>query len=51
MLFEGDFYLHLGDQSYDVAPGSRFLMIQQASRPNLIVVTNFLEELKERVGN
>ena len=53
MLFEGEFFLHgAGDQSYDVAPDGRFLMVQQNSDiADLIVVTNFFEELKERVPN
>ena len=53
MLFEGNFYLNgNGDQSYDVARDGRFLMIQEGGdAQSLVVVTNFFEELKERVGN
>ncbi len=55
MLFEGDFHLHSGgDQSYDVAADGRFLMLQQPSGDadtDLIVITNFFEELRDRVPN
>ena len=53
MLFEGAFHLHSnGDQSYDVAADGRFLMIQEEpSDEQLVVVTNFFEELKRLVPN
>ena len=57
MLFEGEYHRTSGVPSYDVSPdGRRFLMIKEGGvtdplsvRQELIVVLNWLEELKARV--
>ena len=54
VLFEGGFvpYDPNVPRTYDVAPDGRFLMIQEGQRPpsaSLVVVQNWLEELKRRV--
>ena len=49
-----EYYVSLGTDFYDVASDDqRFLMGRglAARAQNLIMVTNFFEELKERVGN
>ncbi len=48
------FRSHVLHQQYDVAPdGQRFVMIRnpRAEEGELIVVENFFEELKAKVGN
>jgi len=52
MLFDGPYP---NDLSYDAtSDGSRFFMIKSVERPEaqpILVITNFFEELKEKVGN
>jgi serine/threonine-protein kinase len=54
-LFSGNFYSELNGITYDVAPDSqRFLMIKRsttdvADKPRILVVDNWIEELKARV--
>jgi serine/threonine protein kinase len=58
LLFRGQFVPTLGGRNYDVSPdGRRFLMLKEAKasetaapqRVSLVVVTNWTEELKQRV--
>jgi hypothetical protein len=54
MLFEGGFLPFSWNipRTYDVAPDGKFLMIQPTSStrsPSLILVKNWVEELKARV--
>jgi serine/threonine-protein kinase len=58
VLFEGAFYIRPGSSAYDITPdGKRFLIISQGTAsttessepPNIIVVQNWLEELKRLV--
>ena len=53
ILFEGNYYFGGSGRHYDIAPdGQRFLMIKatdDASAPVIILVQNWLEELKRRV--
>ena len=52
ILFEGDIFItSSGDQSYDVTADGRFLMMERESPQELLVVTNFLDELKARIPN
>jgi hypothetical protein len=50
-LFEGPY---LVERSYDVtADGSKFLMVRVDPRPEalpILVITNFFEELRKKVG-
>jgi hypothetical protein len=53
-LFEGDYLFSPGPRSFDVAPDGRFLMLRpagdaSASRPDVVVVLNWTEELKRLV--
>ena len=52
-LFEGRFYSYSWSRQYDVHPdGDRFLVLQYDSEQSeLTVVVNFIEELRERMGN
>ena len=51
-LFDGGY---LPDHGYDVTPdGSRFLMVKTVDRPGvlpILVITNFFDELRRKVGN
>ena len=56
-LFEGPYFGELGGRSYDVSlDGQRFVMIKnppaedQAGAENIVIVLNWLEELKRRVA-
>jgi serine/threonine-protein kinase len=56
MLFQGPYFVPTAGQVYDVSPdGRRFLMIKPAqptngsSAPQLVVVLNWLEDLKQHV--
>jgi serine/threonine-protein kinase len=54
-LFEGAYWAGLRGRTYDVSPdGQRFLMIKEAgstadAAPQIIIVENWFEELKQRV--
>ncbi len=53
-LFEGNFLRSFQPPSYDVAPDGRFLMIRpdgegNQTRQRVVVVQNWIEEVKERV--
>jgi serine/threonine-protein kinase len=55
-LFQGRYFTGTQGRTYDVSPdGRRFLMVKEAgadqgdARPQIIVVLNWLEELKQRV--
>jgi len=52
VAFSGDF-VNVGGRSYDVASDGRMLIIDggKGTTTRLNVVTNFFEELKEKVGN
>ena len=54
-LFRGPFELDFArDRSYDVTPdGNHFFMLQPdpATAPELRIVTNWVEELKAKMGN
>jgi hypothetical protein len=56
LLFRGSFVAGFGESiSYDIHPDGRFLMIKppltkdQSAFRKIIVITNWFEELKERV--
>jgi len=54
LLFEGEYLLDAnGNANYDVFPdGTRFVMIEageESARPQINIVLNWFEELKERV--
>jgi eukaryotic-like serine/threonine-protein kinase len=52
ILFSGNFDLHAFHPNYDVAPdGRHFVMITSGNaEPQVMVVTNWLEELRQRLG-
>jgi serine/threonine-protein kinase len=52
VLFSGNFDLHAFHPNYDVAPdGRHFAMITSGDQePRVVVVTNWFEELKQRLG-
>ena len=51
-LFQGRVLLESGDEvSYDVHPdGKRFVVIRPAMDPEIVVVLNWVSELRERTG-
>jgi serine/threonine-protein kinase len=55
MLFQGSFYAESapnGTRDFSVSPdGQRFVMIQSEPATEFYVVLNWIEELKQRVGN
>ena len=52
-IFEGPY--RYGNRNYDVSPdGQRFLMVKRRTeeeRREVVVVLNWFEELRERMGN
>jgi hypothetical protein len=53
-LFEGDYIFTAGPRLFDIAPDGRFAMLKsvggsETSQPGVVVVLNWLEELKQRV--
>lgn len=51
-LFSGNYELHPFHQNYDILPdGKRFIMVKPGDEaPQLVVVVNWIEELRQRLG-